>query len=61
MEPTLESPCAAATEAHVPRACAPQEKPPQVEVWASQLEGSPSSPQLEKACMQQRRPSTAKE
>ena len=28
-EPQLLSPCAATTEARAPRACAPQEKPPQ--------------------------------
>ena len=37
-----------------PRACALQwEKPPQWESCALQLEGSPYSPQLEKACTQQ--------
>ena len=47
--------------AHAPRACAPQqEKPSQGEAHALQLESSPHSPQLEKACKQQQRPSTAK-
>ena len=40
--------------------CVPQQdKPPQL-AWAPQLESSLCSPQLEKACMQQWRPSTAK-
>ena len=55
----LMSPCAASTEAHVPRACAPQqEKPPQWEACAPQPESSPCPPQLQKARAQQRRPST---
>ena len=37
-----------------------QEKPLQWEAYASQLESSPCSPQLEKAHAQQRRPNTAK-
>ena len=54
------SPHATTTEAHAPRACAlQQEKPPQCEACAPQLESSPHSLQLEKARMQQRRPSTA--
>ena len=36
-----------------------QEKPPQCEALAPQLEISPQSPQLEKACVQLQRPSTA--
>ena len=49
------------TEAHEPRARAPQqEKPLQCEAIVVHLESSPSLPQLEKDCMQQRRPSTAK-
>ena len=48
------------TEARVPRTCAPQqETPPQWEACGGQLESSPISPQLEKACVQQRS-STAK-
>ena len=43
-----------------PKAWAPQEKPPQWEACAPQLESSPHSPQLEKACAQQWRPSTVK-
>ena len=44
-----------------PRACAPQqEKPPQWDVRTPQLESSPSLLQLEKAQVQQQRPSTAK-
>ena len=31
-----------------------------MEAWASQLEGSPCSPQLEEALLQQQRPSAAK-
>ena len=49
------------TEAHVPGACAPQQKkPPQWEAHMLQLESSPCSQQVEKAGAQQRRPSTAK-
>ena len=60
-EPQLLNPCAATTEARVPRACAPQqEKPPQWEARAPQQKGSPRSPQLEKARVQQRRLNTAK-
>ena len=44
-------PCATTAEAGTPTAHAPQqEKPPQWEVHASQLESSPRAPQLEKAC-----------
>ena len=44
-----------------PRACAPQqEKPQQRETHAPQLESNAYSPQLEKACSQQQRPSAAK-
>ena len=44
-----------------PRVCAPQqERPPQWEACAPRLESSPCLPQLEKAHMQQQRPSTAK-
>ena len=51
-EPALQSPWTTTTEAHLPTACAPQqEKPPQWEAC---------TPQLEKARMQQQRPSTAK-
>ena len=63
------SSCAATTEAHEPRTCAPkQEKPPQWDTWAPQLESNPCSMQLEKACAHQwrarelqQRPSTAKD
>ena len=42
--------CATTTEAHTPRACAlQQEKQPQWEAQAPQLESSPHSPQLDKA------------
>ena len=37
-----------------------QEKPPQSEAWAPQLEGSPTSLQIEKACVLQQRPGMAK-
>ena len=40
---------AATTEAHMPRACAPREKPPQWVACALQLESSPCSPQVEKS------------
>ena len=48
-EPRLLSPGSATTEARTPTVSAPQEKPPQWEVWAPQLQSSPRSPQLEKA------------
>ena len=51
-EPQLLSPSATTTEARVPRACAlQQEKPPQWEARA---------PQLEKAHVQRQRPSATK-
>ena len=57
---TLEPVHATTTEAGEPRACALQlEKPPQWEVCAPQLESRPHLAQLEKAFMQQQRPSTA--
>ena len=43
-----------------PRACAPQQKPPQGEAHTLQLERGPCSPQLEKILSQQWRTSTAK-
>ena len=47
--------------AHTPIDCALQpKKPPQREAWSPQLESSPYSMQLEKACTQQWRPSAAK-
>ena len=50
-EPTFESPRATTVEAHVPRAGAPKlEEPLQREAEAQQLESSPLSLQLEKAC-----------
>ena len=59
-EPVLYSPWATTTEAHAPRARAPQqEKPPQWEARAPQQSIS-CSLQLEKAYAQQRRPNTAK-
>ena len=59
--PQLPHPCTATTDAHKPRAHASQqEKPPQWEAQAPQLESSPCLLQLEKACMQQWTPTTAK-
>ena len=59
--PQLLRPCATTTEAHAPRAHAlQQKKPPQGEACAQQQKSSPHSPQLEKACTQQRRPNAAK-
>ena len=67
-KPQLLSPRATTTEARAPRArAAQQEKPPQWEARAPQ-QSSPRSQQLEKACtwqlekarMQQRRPSATK-
>ena len=37
-----------------------QEKPPQWETCAPQLEGTSTSPQIEKACVLQQRPGMAK-
>ena len=51
-EPQLLSPCAAATEARVPRARAPQQEKP--------LQWETCAPQLEKTRAQQRRPNAAK-
>ena len=60
-EPQLLSPCAATTEAHVPKARAPQqENSMQWEAHGLQQKSSPLSPQPEKACVQQWRPNTAK-
>ena len=50
--PQLLSPCATTTEAHMPRTHAPQQKNP--------LQWEAHAPQLEKACVQQRRPNAAK-
>ena len=50
----IRIPGAKTTGAHAPRAHTPQqEKPLQLEALTLQLERSPSSPQLEKDCMQQ--------
>ena len=55
------SPYDATTETDTARACAPQqEKLPQWEAPALQLESSPYSPELERACMQQQTLSAAK-
>ena len=54
-------PCTTTTEPVLPRALALQwERPPQGDACKQQLESSPHSPQLEKACAQQRSTSTAK-
>ena len=53
-------PCATTTEAHMPRACVPQqEKPWQWEDLAPQLESGPHLPKLVKAFLQPQRPSAA--
>ena len=53
--------CAATSEALTPIACAlQQEQLPRWEACAPQPENSPCLPQPEKACVQQPRPSTAK-
>ena len=57
--PQLLSPRGAATEACVPRACALQEKPPH-EKSRNRMQSSLHLPQLEKACVQQPRPSSTK-
>ena len=63
------STCCRATKPHEPQLLKPgspkaralqPDKPPKWEAWAPQLESSPRSPKLEKACAQHRRPSTAK-
>ena len=52
---------ATTTETEEPRACVRgQEKPPQEEAHAPQLESSPHSLQLKQAHVQQQRPSLAK-
>ena len=59
-EPVLQSPGATTTKPTHPRAhVSQQEKPPQQETCSPQLESSPCFPQLEKAYLQQPRPSTA--
>ena len=61
VEPVLLSPVATTTEARASRACAPhQEKQPQLEACALQLESRPHSLQLEKTPTQQWSPSTTK-
>ena len=55
-EPQLPSPCAETAEARALQ----QAKPPQWEACKPQLESSPHSLQLEEACAQQQRSSTAK-
>ena len=57
------SPCTTASEVHAPKTrvhALKQEKPLQWEAPALQLESSPCPMQPEKACMQQQRPSVAK-
>ena len=48
------------TEAQAPRAGAPQQEKPLQSSLCTARKGSPGSPQLEKAHVQQRRPSVAK-
>ena len=58
--PQLLSLHAATTEARTPRARAPrQEKPQQMRSLRTAMKGSPGSPQLEKARVQQQRPNAA--
>ena len=60
-EAQLLRPCEATTEAPLSRARAPQqEKPWQWEACATAMKISPCSPQLEKAHMQQQRPTETK-
>ena len=59
-EPQLLSPRATATEAHVPRARAPQQEATTMRSLQSATKSSPRSLQLEKARVHQRRPNTAK-
>ena len=59
-EPQLLSPCGATAEACEPRAPAPRREMPSRREARAAVKGSPRPPQLEKACMQQLRPRTAK-
>ena len=54
------SPCATTTEAHAPRARAPQREATAMRSPHTAMKSSPHSPQLEKARAQQRRPNAAK-
>ena len=56
----LMNPCTATTEAHMPRTCVQQEKPPQWETHAHQRRVAPDSLQLGKAYPKQQEPSRAK-
>ena len=61
-EPALYSSCATRTEAHGPRAYAPQqEKPPQREAHTLQLESSPCLPQLEESPCSNKDPAQPKQ
>ena len=57
-KPQLLSLCAATTEAHTCRACAPQQAAMRSPYTAT--ESSPHSPQLQKTCWNQQRPTTVK-
>ena len=60
-EPQLLSPQATTTEAHVPRARAPQQREATaMRSLCTATKSSPRSPQLEKAHVQQQRPNAAK-
>ena len=59
-EPQLLSPRAATTEARVPGARAPQQEKPLQRSPHTARKSSPRLLQLEKACVQQQRPSVAK-
>ena len=58
--PQLLSPRVTTTEACAPRACAPQREATTMRSRCTTTKSSPRSPQLEKACVQQRRPNAAK-
>ena len=58
-EPQLLSPCTTTTESHMPRACAPQREATAMRSPCTATKSSLHSPQLEKACAQQRRPNAA--
>ena len=59
--PQLLHLCVTTTEAHMPRAHAPQQREATtMRSPHTAMKSSPRSPQLEKACAQQQRPNTAK-
>ena len=55
----LSLPASTAEPMH-PRVHIPQENPSQREAWVPQLQGSPCSPELEKACAEKQRAHAAK-